>query len=90
MLKSTLIAAALIAAAAMPAFSASTSTSMPMSKCDDASMTSMQEKIDGMTDKSHQKMAMKEMTMAKTSMKAHKLKTCGMHMDRAMKDMGTM
>jgi hypothetical protein len=86
MLKSALIAAALVTAATLPAYSAS----MPMSKCDDASMMSMNEKIGGMTNESHKKMAMKEMAMAKTSMTSHKMKTCGVHMDRAMKYMGTM
>jgi hypothetical protein len=30
------------------------------------------------------------MTMAQSSMKAHKMEACGTHMDKAMKAMGTM
>jgi hypothetical protein len=43
-----------------------------------------------MSDGRHKKMAMKEMAMAQSSMKAHNMKSCGMHMDKAMKDMGAM
>lgn len=88
MLKSSVIAAALLAAATMPSYAASMSA-MPMSKCDDASMTMMQGKIDGMTNMAHKKMATKEMMMAKSSMEANKMKTCSMHMDKAMKDIGS-
>ena len=86
MLKSTLVAAALAAAAVLPAFAATA----PMSKCDDATMTSMQSKIDAMTDTTKKQAAMKQMSMAKTSMKSHKLKDCSVHLDSAMKSMGTM
>ncbi|WP_244598544.1 hypothetical protein [Rhizobium tubonense] len=86
MLKTAIIAAALLSAASLPASSAS----MAMSKCDEASMMSAQGKIDAMTDGSQKKMAMKEMTMAQSSMKSHNMKSCGMHMDKAMKAMGTM
>ncbi|MGO4437810.1 hypothetical protein [Rhizobium sp. RAF56] len=85
MLKSTLIAAAL-ALAALPAYAATA----PMAKCDDASMAAMQTKVDGMTDAAMKKTAMKQMDMAKTAMKAHKAKDCAMHMNSAMKSMGTM
>jgi hypothetical protein len=87
MLKSAIIVAALLTAATIPANAASM---MAMSKCDDASMTSMKTKIDGMTDMKAKKMAMDQMMMAQSSMKAHKMKSCSMHMDKAMKDMGTM
>jgi hypothetical protein len=87
MLKSAIIVAALLTAATITANGASM---MAMSKCDDASMMSMKTKIDGMTDMKAKKMAMDQMMMAQSSMKAHKMKSCSMHMDKAMKDMGTM
>jgi hypothetical protein len=86
MLKSTLLAAALITAAALPAFSATA----PMAKCDEATMTSTQTKIDGMTDATKKAAATKQMTMAQTAMKSHKMKACSTHLDNAMKSMGTM
>lgn len=52
-------------------------------------MTMMKGKVDGMTNMAHKKMAMNEMMMAQNSMKAHKMKSCSMHMDKAMKDVGT-
>lgn len=85
MLKSTLIAAAL-AVSVLPAYAATA----PMAKCDEASLTAMQSKIDGMTDAAMKKTATKQMDMAKTAMKSHKTKDCVMHMDNAMKSMGSM
>jgi hypothetical protein len=61
-----------------------------MMKCDDASMMKLQADIDAMNDpmmKSQKDMAMKEMDMAKTSMKAMKADDCAMHMDSAIKAM---
>lgn len=87
MLKSALIAAALMTAATLPAHSASM---MAMSKCDSASMMSMKTKIDGMTDMKAKKMANSQMMMAESSMKAHKMESCSMHMDKAMKSMDKM
>ena len=59
-------------------------------KCDDASMMKMQSDMDAnaMATKDQKDMAMKEMTMAKDSMKANKLDDCAMHMDNAMKAVG--
>jgi len=85
MLKSTLIAAAL-AVATLPAYAATA----PMAKCDNASMAAMQTKIDGMTDATMKKAAMKHMDLAKTAMKEHKTKNCVTHMNDAMKSIGTM
>ena len=86
MLKITIAAAVLASAFALPAFA----EDAMMAKCDDASMMSANSKIDAMSDGSHKKMAMKEMMMAQSSMKEHKMKNCSMHMDKAMKDMGAM
>ena len=61
-----------------------------MMKCDDASMMKVQGDIDAMTDASmasQKEMAMKEMEMAKDSMKANKTDDCVMHIDNAMKAM---
>lgn len=50
--------------------------------CDNASMGMMKTQMEGMKDK-----AMKEMDMARVSMKANKVKDCKMHMAKAMKVM---
>lgn len=86
MFKITAVAIVLASAFTLPAFA---SDAMMATKCDDASMMTMKGKIDGMTDMAHKKMAMSEMMMAQSSMKAHKMKSCSMHMDKATKDMGT-
>ena len=86
MSKSMLIAAALLATAALPAFAATA----PMSKCDDATMASLQTKIGALTDAKAKQAATKQMTLAKTAMKSHKTKDCSMHLDNAMKSIGTM
>ena len=57
-------------------------------KCDDASMSSMKTEISGMKDARMQKMAMSEMDKAGMAMKKHQMKSCVMHMDKAM--MGRM
>jgi hypothetical protein len=88
MLKTMFAIAAVACLSALPAHAAN--SMMAMSKCDDASMMSMQGKVDAMTDAKQKKMAMSEMMMAKTDMKAHKMKSCSMHMDKAMKSMGSM
>jgi hypothetical protein len=87
MLKLTMAAAFLASAFAVPVYAAS------MAKCDETSMMKMQGDVDAMTDpamKSQKEMAMKEMGMAKDSMKAKKMKDCSMHMDNAMKSMHKM
>ena len=55
-------------------------------KCDDASMMQMQADMDAntMATKDQKDMAMKEMMMAKDSMKSNKLDDCSMHMGKAM------
>jgi hypothetical protein len=60
-----------------------------MMKCDHASMMKVQSEMDAMGSsmKEQKTMAMKEMDMAKKSMKAHKNKECMMHLDSAMKAM---
>jgi len=58
-------------------------------KCDEASMASMKTEIDGMKDAKMQKAAMSEMDKAGMAMKKHEMKTCAMHMGKAMKAMGT-
>ncbi|CAN5360814.1 hypothetical protein BH10PSE7_BH10PSE7_25450 [soil metagenome] len=85
MIKSTLIAAVFAISFVSPAFADDM-----MAKCDDASMMKMQADMDAMTDasmKMQKDMAMKEMDMAKDSMKAGKMDDCSMHMDKAMKEM---
>jgi hypothetical protein len=59
-------------------------------KCDDATMSDMNTKISAMTDAKMQKTAMSEMDKAGTAMKKHQMKSCVMHMNKAMKSMGTM
>jgi hypothetical protein len=76
----TLIAAGLLASFAMPVFA------MNMMKCDDTAMMKAEDhakmmKGDSMT------MAMKEVDMAKSSMKDGKKDDCSMHLDKAMKQM---
>ncbi|MDM9621628.1 hypothetical protein A6U87_23190 [Rhizobium sp. AC44/96] len=90
MLKFTLAAIVLASVSVTPVLAAET---MMKAKCDNASMMKMQTKIDGMTDpmmKEKKEMASKEMMMAHDSMKAKKMDDCKMHMDNAMKSMGTM
>jgi hypothetical protein len=85
MLKLTLVAAAFAIAFIQPVYAEDS-----MMKCDDASMMKVQTEMDAMTDsamKAQKEMAMKEMEMAKDSMKANKAEDCMMHMDNAMKAM---
>ena len=58
-----------------------------MMKCDDASMMKMQGMMDAMAAGDHKDMAMKEMDMAKMSMKDGKMDDCSTHMGEANKDM---
>ncbi|AYG60986.1 hypothetical protein [Rhizobium jaguaris] len=84
MLRSILIAAAFAAAGVVPAYAASAV------KCDDASITALQTKVDGMTDQTKKAAATKQVAMAKDAMKAHKIKTCVTHMENASKGMTKM
>ena len=88
MLRSTLVAAAMTIAFMHPAVAEDAMKSDM--KCDDATMMKMQTEMDAITDpamKEKKDMAMKEMDMAKESMKADKMDDCMMHMDGAMKAM---
>jgi hypothetical protein len=85
MLKASLIAAALVTAIAMPTYAA---TSMPTSTCDDASMTTLQSKINDIPDAARKTTATNEMTLAKAAVRADKIKDCSLHMDNAMKAIG--
>ena len=85
MFKPTLAVAALAITLIQPVFAEDS-----MMKCDDASMMKVQTKMDAMTGatmKPQKKMAMKEMELAKNSMKANKTEDCMMHIDNAMKAM---
>ncbi|MDE1991279.1 MAG: hypothetical protein KGI75_02200 [Rhizobiaceae bacterium] len=84
MFRSILIAAAL-AAATMPAYAATPMKAATTMKCDDASMTAVQAKVDAMTDATKKAAATKQMAMAQDAMKAHKMKTCVTHMENAQK-----
>jgi hypothetical protein len=86
MLKLT-IAAALIAGAFISPATAASTMMMSKSHCTHASMMKMDKKIDGMQDAAMKDKAMKEMMMAKDSMKMKKMSDCRMHMDNAMKSM---
>ena len=88
MLRSTFVAAAFAIAFIQPAFAED--AMKPEIICDDASLMKMQTEMDAMTDpamKEQKEMAMKEMDMAKDSMKADKTDDCVMHMQDAMKAM---
>lgn len=85
MFRSYMIAAAMAASVAMPGHAA---TSMPTSPCDDASMKVMQSRIDSISDAAEKKAATDEMTLAKASVKADKIKDCSLHIDNAMKAIG--
>ncbi|WP_157386316.1 hypothetical protein [Rhizobium leguminosarum] len=79
-----MIAAIFAAAGTMPAYAAS------MAKCDDASITALQTKVDAMADQTKKTAATKQVAMAKDAMKAHKIKTCVTHMENAEKGMSKM
>jgi hypothetical protein len=92
MFKSTFVAAAFAVIFIQPVFAEDSMKAgdAKMMKCDDASMMKMQGEMDAMTDpamKDKKDMAMKEMEMAKDSMKANKTDDCAMHLDGAMKAM---
>jgi hypothetical protein len=72
---------AFVASVAVPVYA------MDSMKCDDASMMKMQTQMDGMTDATKKGMAMKEMDMAKASMKDNKMDDCKMHLNNAAKGM---
>lgn len=83
MLKPILVAAALAIAFIQPAFAQDT-----MVKCDDASIMKVQTQVDAITDaamKEKKEMAMKELDMAKETMKANKTDECVKHVENAMK-----
>jgi hypothetical protein len=84
MIKTVLATAVLAVGLVHPAAAMDT-----MMKCDHASMMKVQSEMDAMDGsmKEQKTMAMKEMDMAKKSMKAHKSKDCTMHLDSAMKAM---
>ena len=76
----------LMSAALMALFLSAPANAMEHMKCDDASVMKMQTNMDAMNDpamKANKDMAMKQMDMAKTSMKENKLDDCSMHMGMA-------
>ena len=80
----------LISAALIVLFLSAPANAMEAMKCDDASMMNMQTNMDAMNDpamKANKDMAMKQMDMAKTSMKDNKLDDCSMHMGMATMSM---
>ncbi|MDL2403931.1 hypothetical protein PY650_00715 [Rhizobium calliandrae] len=85
MLRSILIAAVFAVAGVVPAYAATAAM-----KCDDASITALQTKVDSMTDQTKKAAATKQVAMAKDAMKAHKVKTCVTHMENATKGMTKM
>jgi hypothetical protein len=78
MLKSTLLATVFGLALIVPA-------SAENSKCDEATLTSMQTEIDALTDAGKKEAAMKEMQSARDMMAANDLAGCGTHLDAAAK-----
>jgi hypothetical protein len=77
----------LIAAAALTLALSSAALAEDM-MCDDASIMKAEEMAKGMTDpamKDKMEMAMKEVDMAKMSMKENKMDDCKMHIGEAMK-----
>ena len=84
MLRSIVIAAVFAVAGIVPAYAASAV------KCDDASISALQTKVDAMTDQAKKTAATKQVNMAKDAMKAHKMKTCVTHMENAEKGMSKM
>ncbi len=77
----------LIAAAAVTLALSSAALAEDM-MCDDASIMKAEEMAKGMTDpamKDKMEMAMKEVDMAKMSMKENKMDDCKMHIGEAMK-----
>jgi hypothetical protein len=77
----TVVTAALLVVLAIP-----TLASAAMMKCDDAAMMKAQDHAKMMKGNS-MTMAMKEVDMAKMSMKNGKSKDCVKHLDKAMKTM---
>ena len=56
-------------------------------KCDEATMTMMQDDMNKMSDQKAKEAAMKHMEMAKSSMKDNKMDDCMMHLKEAEKNM---
>ena len=80
----------LISAALIVLFLSAPAYAVEHMKCDDASMMKMQTNMDAMNDpamKANKDMAMKQMDMAKSSMKENKLDDCSMHMGMASMSM---
>ena len=89
MLKSTFAVLVIGGFAMSPALADDMMMSANMMKCDDASMMSMQKKIDADTDPMMKKqvdMANSEMKMAMDARHAKKMKTCAMHLNKAQND----
>ena len=89
MLKSTFAMLVVGGFTMSPAFGDDMMMSASMMKCDDASMMSMQKKIDADTDPMMKKqvdMANSEMKMAMAAMHAKKMKTCATHLNKAQKN----
>lgn len=79
----------LIAAAAAGIAFSGAAGAQTMATCDDATVMKVETELKGMTDpamKDKMEMGMKELDMAKASMKGNMEKDCSMHLDAAMKD----
>lgn len=92
MIKSLFAASLVFAALAVPSFAADKMKMKMdhMAKCDDATMTMMNDAMKKDTDPKMAKavkMAMGEMHMAEMSMKKHKMADCSKHIGMAKKDM---
>lgn len=57
-----------------------------MMKCDEATVMKMDKEVDAISDPSMKEMAMKDMMMAKESMKMNKMDECIAHMGKAHKN----
>jgi hypothetical protein len=80
MLKSALVAGALICAFAVPSYAEDM-------KCDEATMTKMKAGIDAMTDKEKQTGYMKDFDAAMAMMKANKMDECNSAINQTMSRM---
>ncbi|WFU08633.1 hypothetical protein QA646_15230 [Rhizobium sp. CB3090] len=84
MLKPVLATALFFAASVAPLYAASSPMSKPGTECNAATIADTQTKADAIPNAAHKKIALRQLTLATDSLKAHKLSDCRSHLSRAM------
>jgi hypothetical protein len=84
MLKPALATALFLAASVVPLYAASSPMSKPTTECNAATIAETQTKADAIPNAAHKRIALRQLTLATDSLKAHKLTDCRSHLTHAM------